>query len=73
MTEQIDRTANLHRARERFVEDRRQLAADLAKPFKRGDEKKRELFTAIQFAIDATDQSSKTNGRMLDNPPSLRS
>jgi hypothetical protein len=66
MTKQIDHTANLHRARERFVEDRRQLAADLAKPFKKGDEKKkRELFTAIQFTIDAIDQSSKTNGRML--------
>jgi hypothetical protein len=47
------RSCNLHRARERFVDDRRQLATDLAKPFKRGDEKKRELFTAIQFAIDA--------------------
>src|SRR5271155_3425833 len=46
MTEQIDHTANLHRARERFVEDRRQLATDLAKPFKRGDEKKRELMPA---------------------------
>ena len=57
MTEQIDRTANLYRARQRFVEDRRQLAADLAKPFKKGDEKKRELFTAIQFTIDAIDQS----------------
>jgi DNA-directed RNA polymerase specialized sigma24 family protein len=29
MTKQIDHTANLHRARERFVEDRRQLAADI--------------------------------------------
>jgi hypothetical protein len=73
MTKQIDRTANLHRARERFVDDRRQLAADLAKHFKKGDEKKRELFAAIQFTIDAIDQSSKTNGRMLDNPPSRRS
>jgi hypothetical protein len=46
VTKQIDHTANLHRARERFVEDRRQLATDLAKPLKRGDEKKRELMPA---------------------------
>jgi len=34
------------------------VSIDLAKPFfKKGDEKKRELFTAIQFTIDAIDQS----------------
>jgi hypothetical protein len=57
MTKESDHTANLRKARERFVEERRELAADLAKPFQRGDEKKRELFTAIQSAIDAIDQA----------------
>jgi hypothetical protein len=57
MAKESDHTANLRKARERFVEDRRELAADLAKPFQRGDEKKRELFTAIQSAIDAIDQA----------------
>ena len=57
MTKESDHTANLRKARERLVEDRRQLAADLAKPFQRGDDKKRELFTAIQSAIDAIDQA----------------
>jgi hypothetical protein len=43
--------------RERLVEDRRQLAADLAKSFKGGDEKKRALFTATQAAIEAIDRA----------------
>ena len=56
-TKENEHTANLQKARERLVEDRRQIAADLAKPFKRGDEQKRELFTGIQSAIDAIDQA----------------
>jgi hypothetical protein len=56
-TKENEHTANLRKARERLVEDRRQIAADLAKPFKRGDEQKRELFTGIQSAIDAIDQA----------------
>ena len=49
-TKENEHTANLRKARERLVEDRRQIAADLAKPFKRGDEQKRELFAGIQSA-----------------------
>ena len=41
----------------RLVEDRRQLAADLAKSFTRGDEEKQALFTATQAAIEAIDQA----------------
>jgi hypothetical protein len=57
LTKENEHTANLRKARERLVEDRRQLAADLAKPFKRDDERKREIFTAIQSTIDAIDQA----------------
>ena len=56
-TKENEHMANLRKARERLVEDRRQIAADLAKPFKRGDEQKRELFTGIQSTIDAIDQA----------------
>ena len=49
--------ANLQKARDRLVEDRQQLAADLAKSFKRGDEEKQALFTATQAAIEAIDRA----------------
>jgi hypothetical protein len=65
MTQENNHTANLRKARERLLEDRRQLAADLAKPFKRGDERKRELFTAIQSTIDAIDQAIEDE-RLID-------
>ncbi len=67
MTNGSDHTANLRKARERLVEDRRQLAADLAKPFKRGDERKRELFTAIQSAIDAIDRAIEDERKGLSD------
>ena len=67
MTNESDHTANLRKARERLVEDRRQLAADLAKPFKRGDERKRELFTAIQSAIDAIDRAIEDERKGLSD------
>jgi hypothetical protein len=57
LTQENQRVANLEKARERLVEDRRQLAADLAKSFKRGDEEKRALFTATQAAIEAIDRA----------------
>src|SRR5262249_14606227 len=48
MTKESDHSANLSKAREMLLVERRQLAAELTKSYQRGDGEKRERFMVVQ-------------------------
>ena len=51
-------------ALDKLVEERRELAADLLKPYKRGDEKIRERFTDLQETIAAVEEAISHEWRL---------
>jgi hypothetical protein len=55
MTKASDHSANLSKAREMLLVERRQLAAELTKSYQRGDGEKRERFTVVQSMIEGID------------------
>jgi hypothetical protein len=57
VTKTIDHSADLGKAREKLLSERRELAADLAKPYQRGDGEKRERFMVVQSMIEAIDRA----------------
>jgi len=64
MTNEIDHSANLRKAREMLLAERGQLAADLTKPYQRGDGEKRERFMVAQSTIEAIDRAIADEERM---------
>jgi hypothetical protein len=65
MTKANEHTANLSKAREMFLAERRQLAAELTKPYQRGDGEKRERFAVIQSMIEAIDRAAQDEARIV--------
>ena len=57
MTKEVDHSADLGKAREKLLAERRELAADLTKPYQRGDGEKRERFMVLQSMIEAIDRA----------------
>jgi hypothetical protein len=57
MAKEIDHSADLGKAREKLLAERRELAADLTKPYQRGDGEKRERFMVLQSMIEAIDRA----------------
>lgn len=64
VTKEIDHSADLGRAREKLLAERRELAADLTKPYQRGDSEKRERFMVVQSMIEAIDRAIADEERM---------
>ena len=65
MTKGNEHTANLSKAREMLLAERRQLAAELTKPNQRGDGEKRERFKVIQSMIEAIDRAALDEARIV--------
>jgi hypothetical protein len=65
MTKGNEHTANLSKAREMLLAERRQLAAELTKSYQRGDGEKRERFTVIQSMIEAIDRAALDEARIV--------
>jgi hypothetical protein len=65
VTKEIDHSADLGKAREKLLAERRELAADLTKPYQRGDGEKRERFTVIQSMIEAIDRAALDEARIV--------
>jgi hypothetical protein len=64
VTKEIDHCADLSKARKTLLAERRELAADLTKPYQRGDGEKRERFMVIQSMIEAIDRAVADEARM---------
>jgi hypothetical protein len=64
MTKGNEHTANLSKAREMLLAERRQLAAELTKPYQRGDGE-RTLFMVIQSMIEAIDRAALDEARIV--------
>jgi hypothetical protein len=64
MTKENEHTANLSKAREMFLAERRQLAAELTKSYQRGDGEKRERFMVVQSMIEAIDRAALDEARI---------
>jgi hypothetical protein len=64
MTKESDHSANLSKAREMLLVERRQLAAELTKAYQRGDGEKRERFTVVQSMIEAIDRAALDEARI---------
>ena len=58
MTKESEHSANLSKAREMLLVERRQLAAELTKSYQRGDGEKRERFMVVQSMIEAIDRAA---------------
>ena len=65
MTKGNEHTANLSKVREMLLAERRQLAAELTKPYQRGDGEKRERFKVIQSMIEAIDRAALDEVRIV--------
>ena len=64
VTKEIDHSADLGKAREKLLVERRELAAELTKPYQRGDGEKRERFIVVQSMIEAIDRAIADEERM---------
>ena len=64
MTKESDHSANLSKAREMLLVERRQLAAELTKSYQRGDGEKRERFMVVQSMIEAIDRAALDEARI---------
>jgi hypothetical protein len=64
MTKESDHSANLSKAREMLLVERRQLVAELTKSYQRGDGEKRERFTVVQSIIEAIDRAALDEARI---------
>ena len=64
MKKEIDRSADLGKAREKLLVERQELAADLTKPYQRGDSVKRERFMVVHSMIEAIDRAIADEERM---------
>jgi hypothetical protein len=70
MTKENDHSANLRKAREMLLVERRQLAAELTRSYQRGDGEKRERFTIVQSMIESIDRAALDEARIArgENP-----
>ena len=64
MTKESDHSANLSKAREMLLVERRPLAAELTKSYQRGDGEKRERFMVVQSMIEAIDRAALDEARI---------
>ena len=64
MTKESEHSANLSKAREMLLVERRQLAAELTKSYQRGDGEKRERFMVVQSMIEAIDRAALDEARI---------
>src|SRR6516162_5265013 len=64
MPKESDHSANLSKAREMLLVERRQLAAELTKSYQRGDGEKRERFMVVQSMIEAIDRAALDEARI---------
>ena len=64
VTKEIDHSSDLGKAREKLLAERRELAADLTKPYQRGDSEKRERFMVVQSVIEAVDRATADEERL---------
>jgi hypothetical protein len=64
VTKEVDHSTDLSRARQKLLAEHRELAADLTKPYQRGDSEKRERFMVIQSMIEAIDRAIADEERL---------
>ena len=64
MTKESEHSANLSKAREMLLVERRRLAAELTKSYQRGDGEKRERFMVVQSMIEAIDRAALDEARI---------
>jgi hypothetical protein len=69
MTKDSEETTNLQNARNGLLQERRQLANELTKPYQRGaTESLRERFIVVQSTIEAIDRAVKDEKQLETKP-----
>jgi hypothetical protein len=69
MTKDSEETTNLRNARNGLLQERRQLANELTKPYQRGaTESLRERFIVVQSTIEAIDRAAKDEKQLETKP-----